>query len=191
MGGVIIFIMAIGKKIRQLRQTKDWTLADLAKHSKVALSTLSRIETGRMTGTLESHIDIAKALGVRLPELYAQIDPNQEAVEIYRGANSAKKVATSKGTVLTLLASGSFQKKMLPALFTLSAHKSTASETGSAEVEKFLYLLQGHLELTVGKEKLTLKAGDSAYFQAACPHTLKNVGSSTAQVLVTTAPPSA
>jgi transcriptional regulator with XRE-family HTH domain len=184
-------IMAIGKKIRQLRQTKDWTLADLAKNSKVALSTLSRIETGKMTGTLESHIDIAKALGVRLPELYAQIDPNQETAEVHRGTGSGKKVTTSKGTVLTLLASGSFRKKMLPALLSLSAHKSTSSESGPAEVEKFLYLLQGQLELTVGKEKLSLKAGDSAYFQAASPHTLKNTGSGTAQILVATAPPAA
>lgn len=181
--------MMIGRKIRELRQKKDWTLADLAKHSKVALSTLSRIETGKMTGTLESHIDIAKALGVRLPELYAQMDPNQPPVETHRASEQPAKVVANKGAHYALLTANALQKKMLPAFLHLPPHKSTQADQGVVGTEKLVYLIKGQLELTVGQETIPLKAGDSAYLQADHPHLFKNTGSTPAVALVVSTPP--
>lgn len=181
--------MTIGKRIREFRLAKEWTLADLSKASHVALSTLSRIETGKMTGTLASHIAVAKALGVRLPELYSQIDPTQEAVEVHRQTGPTQRLVTAQNIPLAMLTSGPFQKKMLPVLLNLPAHKSTPTERGPVGVEKFLFVMRGQLEGFFGKEKVTLKAGDSVYFQAANPHSVKNSGSTTAQLLVVSAPP--
>lgn len=181
--------MMIGKKMRELRQTKDWTLADLSKASNIALSTLSRIETGRMTGTLESHINIARALGVRLPELYGDLDPHQVSVEVRRGSDASKKIISGKGVSAAMLTQSSLQKKMLPTLLQLEPKKSTPAEQHSAGTEKFIYLLKGQLEVTVGNEKIQLKAGDSAYFQASLSHTLKNPTSTQALALSLCAPP--
>jgi transcriptional regulator with XRE-family HTH domain len=64
----------IGSAIKELRQHRKMKLIELAEISKVQLATLSRIEHGIMTGTVETHIDIAKALGVRLTEIYKYID---------------------------------------------------------------------------------------------------------------------
>ena len=44
--------MLIGEIIHRLRKEKKMTLVELAEKSGVALATLSRIENGRMTGTL-------------------------------------------------------------------------------------------------------------------------------------------
>ena len=43
----------IGKIIHKLRKDRKMTLVELAQKSGVALATLSRMENGRMTGTLE------------------------------------------------------------------------------------------------------------------------------------------
>ena len=56
--------MNIGSVIRNLRKSQGLTLLKLSEMSKVALATLSRIETGKMTGTLESHMQIARALEI-------------------------------------------------------------------------------------------------------------------------------
>ncbi len=180
----------IGKKIRELRVRKDWTLADLAKKSGVALSSLSRIETERMTGTLESHIQVARALGVRLPELYSDLDPLGAPVEHRRASQDSDKYLHGKGASFTLLTSNALHKNMLPALMTLQAGKSTKEEQAPAGTERFLYLLKGKLEISAGQERVAMNAGDSLYLQASLPHSIKNVGSGQALALSLLSPPS-
>ena len=182
-------MLPVGKKMKDLRLAKDWTLADLANRSGVALSTLSRIETGRMTGTLESHIKITRAFGVRLPELYADLDPVGAPIEHREGA-PPERFSSAKGAEFAILTKAGLQKKMLPVLLHLQAGKSTESERASAGTEKFLYLLKGKMEVTAGKERVRMSAGDSAYLQASLSHVLKNIGPHPAFVLSVASPPS-
>src|SRR5882757_9175179 len=66
-------VMFIGSKMLALRKAKRMSLTELSQTSGVQLATLSRIENMKMVGTLESHIQIAKALGVDVTELYKDI----------------------------------------------------------------------------------------------------------------------
>lgn len=182
--------MQIGKKIRQFRLAKEWTLADLSKESKVALSSLSRMETGRMTGTLESHLRIAKALGVRLPELYADVDPTSEGVEIRSAAAPADRFVPAKSSAsVTLLTRTCLEKKLLPALMRLKPRQTLRQERGAVGSERFLYALKGQVELSVGEERWELKTGDSAYLRADRAHAVKNTGAGPAEILSVITPP--
>ncbi|MBI3322800.1 MAG: helix-turn-helix transcriptional regulator [Candidatus Omnitrophica bacterium] len=181
--------MALGRKIRELRQQKEWSLAELSKRSGVALSSLSRIETGRMTGTLESHIQIAKAMGVRLPELYAGLDAGGPILERRSKDAGGDKVQAGKGGTLSPLTGASLQKKMLAVLLTLGPRQTSRRDRGPAGGEEFLYVLKGQLDLTVSREKTRLSAGDSAYYQTSLPHQLTNPGGGTAQALRVSSPP--
>ncbi|MBI1953241.1 MAG: helix-turn-helix transcriptional regulator [Candidatus Omnitrophica bacterium] len=178
----------VGKKIKELRLAREWTLADLAKRSQVTISTLSRIESGKMTGTLESHTQIAQALGVRLAELYAAADPLETAAEHRKAGGVSGKILEKGGGRFDLLTQGPL-KKMFPALLTLKAGKSTAKEKTPVGVDKFLYVIKGRLEVEAGQSKFDLTAGDSLYFQASLPHTLKNASPQDAAALVVTSPP--
>ncbi len=180
----------LGKTIREHRVLKDMTLADLSKQSGVALSTLSRIETGRMTGTLESHIQIARALGARLPELYAELDPFGAVLEHRKGSDPSAKVQSGKGTFLTILTSNALHRKMLPALIHLPAGKSTKSENAAAGIDRFLYGLKGKVDVSVGTERVRMNPGDSLYFQASTLHSFRNTGGTEAVLLSLTSPPS-
>src|SRR3989338_2863672 len=64
--------MEFGELVRALRRAQRLTLAELARRSGIDQATLSRIETGKMTGTVESHRVIAQAMGLRPAELYAK-----------------------------------------------------------------------------------------------------------------------
>lgn len=181
--------MTIGKKIRELRLARELTLADLSKRSGVALSSLSRIETGKMTGTLESHIKISRSLGIRLPELYAELDAVGAPVEHRRATAPSGLFHSAKGTGFHLLASGTLRKKMLPMLITLPSGKSAPKEQTTVGVEKFLYLLKGKLEVEAGEERISLNVGDSVYLQASLPHTLKNAGAGPVVAVSVVSPP--
>lgn len=56
----------LGAVLRQLRQTRGWTLRDVAKDSQVALGYLSEIERGRKEASSELLDAICLALGVPL-----------------------------------------------------------------------------------------------------------------------------
>lgn len=181
--------MTIGRKIKEFRLAKEWTLADLTKHSGVVLSTLSRIESGKMTGTVESHLQIARALGIRLPELYAEIDPLSSKLEVRGASDAQKRFVTEKGESLNILTGGSLQKKLLPVLLSLKPGRSAKYEAGPPGAEKFLYLLKGKLEVTAGSQQALLGTGDSLHFEASRSHLLKNLGPTPATALSITSPP--
>ena len=181
--------MNLGTRIRQLRQMKGWSLGDLSKRCGVALSSLSRIETGRMTGTLDSHLEIARALGVRVSELYATLDLAGPAVEVKTAGDLRRGQLSTKGATLTVLTEAALQKKMLPVLVRLPPRKGTSAERGLAGSERFLYVLQGQLQLAAGEEKFRLGPGECAYLQASAPHRLLNVGPGTLLAVSVTCPP--
>src|SRR4051812_12458279 len=71
--------MLIGKRVKELRKSRNMSLSELAKLSGVQIATLSRIENLKMIGTLESHMNIAKALGIDLTQFYHDIHNKQAA----------------------------------------------------------------------------------------------------------------
>jgi glyoxylate utilization-related uncharacterized protein len=71
------------------------------------------------------------------------------------------------------------QKKMLPVLLTIEGGGRTQNEEGSPGTEQFLYVLAGPLDAQIGKERYTLKLGQSLYFDATVPHHLRNTTSKT------------
>lgn len=63
----------VGRRLRELRRAKRLRLMDLARGSGVDAATISRIETGRMVGTLTAHARLAHALGLDLAALFADL----------------------------------------------------------------------------------------------------------------------
>ncbi len=60
----------IGTRLRTVRSTQRLPMVVLASLSGVDAATISRIERGRMPGTLESHLKLSRALGLTLAALY-------------------------------------------------------------------------------------------------------------------------
>lgn len=180
----------IGQKIKELRQAHGLSLLELSKKSGVIISSLSRIETGKMTGTIESHVAIAKALGIRLIELYAGLDTQSPAAEFRQANETPEKQIQTRGALMEPLVSAPLERKMLPVIMTLAAGKSAKPERSPAGCEKLVYLLKGQLQITVGNETFKLKPGDSLYFEAGLMHLFLNTSQGPSSALVTSCPPS-
>ena len=59
----------VGPRLRELRQQKDITLADLSASTGISVSTLSRLESGQRRPTLELLLPLARVHQVPLDEL--------------------------------------------------------------------------------------------------------------------------
>jgi transcriptional regulator with XRE-family HTH domain len=62
---------AIGPRLRALRTGRGQTLSDLAEHTGIPVSTLSRLETGRRQPTLDLLLPLAEAHRISLDRLIA------------------------------------------------------------------------------------------------------------------------
>lgn len=181
-------MLKIGNRIRDLRKAKKVTLISLAKQTGIAQATLSRIETGRMIGTVESHQKIAEALGLGLAELYAPLDRRYEEVAVSKKDAPRKVVHQGKGCQVELLTQEVTKKKITPLLLTLAGNARNAQEQNERGVEKFIWVLEGEVEAAVEKEHYSLKEGETLYFDASFPHRFSNPKAKTAKAFVAVSP---
>ena len=182
----------VGGQLRALRKSQGIRLVELAKASGVDAATISRIETGRMTGTLECHMKLARALGAKLTQLYAEIEEAQAKGAVAVQAPSARTevyVHQAGKSSMAMLTTEVLKKKLMPVLITIEPGGSTHKEEAKVGTEKFIYVLEGELEAKVGEEIRVLKRRSTLYFEASIPHQLRNVGSKTARCLAVTTPP--
>lgn len=177
--------MNIGKRIRDLRKKKGFTLVDLSKKGGVAVATLSRIETGRMIGTLESHMKIAKVFQMSLAEFYSEAD---KAISLRKKDGSAEKFVQDKKMLSIFLTKDILAKKMLPVQIQLQAGGRTQTEKFKKGAEKFIYVLQGRVEIVIGDAKNMLEKGDTLYFDASYEHYISNAGDTTTEILCVVTP---
>ncbi|MFC1703555.1 helix-turn-helix domain-containing protein [Candidatus Omnitrophota bacterium] len=181
--------MNIGKKIRALRKEKNMTLEDLSSSSGVAVATLSRIETEKMTGTLDSHMNIARALGIDLPELYSDVGLAESNVELKEKDSHDDVFIHTDKSAYELLTSCVLDKKMMPILLKLEPNGKTNPEQASAGIEKFLYVFDGSIEAVIGDKSYALSQGDSLYFEGSLLHYYKNTANHETKFICVISPP--
>ena len=166
--------MKIGKKLRELRKEKNMTLEELSQKSGVALATLSRIENNKMTGTLASHNRLCKALSASLVELYGKLEDEAKVVETVPKRRRTEHIVHAQKAKYELLVTKTLDKKIMPLMIKLEKGGETQKEQNKSGIEKFVYVLTGTIEASVGNQSYTLKKGDSLYFDASLPHLFKN-----------------
>ena len=60
----------LGGRLREIRESKGWTLEETAEEAKLHAVTLSRIENGRSNVTVASLVALARAFGVGMSDLF-------------------------------------------------------------------------------------------------------------------------
>ncbi|MBL7156720.1 MAG: cupin domain-containing protein [Candidatus Omnitrophica bacterium] len=182
--------MKIGKKIKTFRKERKITLKELSEKSGVQIATLSRIENDIMTGTLQSHIGICKALGISLSDFYREVEEDHKTLSLIRQKEKRQSFVHSKKSSTEMLAAKVMSKQMMPLLIKIQKGGETHKEENKVGTEKFVYVLEGKLRAKIGKEEYRLSKGDSIYFEASLPHVFYNNSKGEARVIVVLTPPS-
>lgn len=178
--------MKLGDIIKRLRKERKMTLLGLSKESGVALATLSRIENGRMTGTLQSHMEICKAFKITLPELYKDLPSSKKTLEVQHKKPKEEVYIHDKKSLSEILTSSAQNKKMTPVLIKILKGGQTPSEKDASGTEKFAYILDGKVEAVIGDNRYNLSKDDTLYFESSLPHTFRNIGQSQAELITVT-----
>jgi len=177
----------LGQRIRTLRKEKGLTLVEISQKTGIAQATLSRIETGTMIGTVESHEKIAETLGIGLSELYTGVDRRYEQIS-HQTKESRAATHHTKDVHVEVLTQESSKKKITPLLLTLQGGGKTEKEHNERGVEKFVWVLEGHIKIKLENQEYDLKTQETLYFDASFPHQIVNENQKTAKVFIAVSP---
>ncbi len=180
--------MLIGNKMKELREAQRLSLTELSQKSGVQLATLSRIENLKMTGTIDSHMRIAKALQIQLTELYTDIIKEDSRIDHQTPKSLSDIYVHSEKSANEMLTSNVLKKKMMPVLTKIEPEGQTNPEQNKPGSEMFVYVLEGKVEAKIEGETFVLGKSNTLYFDAALKHYFVNTGKSAARVLCVTTP---
>ncbi len=170
--------VSLGERLRQLRKEKGWTLAEVAARSGLAVSTVSKVERGRMSLAYDKFIQLASGLGADVGELFAPTGQSLGAAMFSVTRAEETDHHETDNYVYKMLSSDLRSKHMTPMLGRIKAHDIRAfSDFVRHTGEEFLLVLDGSLDVHLeGQEPLRLNRHDSIYFDSATGHAYVSAG---------------
>ncbi|WP_274571040.1 helix-turn-helix domain-containing protein [Neisseria leonii] len=179
-------IDVLSQKIKLLRRRAQLTLKQLSLRSGISVSTLSKIENGRLSPTYEKIAALAYGLSVDVGELFRL--PGHET---HLGRRSISSSATSlvhdtRPYRYTVLHNDLAHKRFIPLLATVKAHErhEFPKTLHRHHGEEFIYVLSGQITLLTDLyAPQTLNPGDSCYFDSGMGHAFLSTSAEDAQIL--------
>ncbi|WP_199701081.1 helix-turn-helix domain-containing protein [Jiangella rhizosphaerae] len=165
---------AVGPRLRELRQERGVTLAQLSETTGISVSTLSRLESGGRRPTLELLLPIARAHRVPLDQLVDAPetgDPRLRLRSFQRNGITYVPLSRRPGGLQAY-------KQIFP-----PGVPSPELDQRTHEGYEWMYVLSGRIRLRLGPHDVLLKAGEVAEFDTHVPHWFGNPGPEPAEVI--------
>ncbi|MBE0584241.1 MAG: cupin domain-containing protein [Desulfofustis sp.] len=178
--------LAIGQRIRSLRNEKRLTLGELADRTNLSKGLLSKIENGKVSSPVSTLALIAEALAVKLSFLID--DGRDQPPRTYILVRKNDRIRMDKdpasfGLSMEMLAHEKPYKLMEPSILSLEPGR-TEPVIFTHPGEELIFVLEGIMEFTYGGEVFLMEQGDSIYLDATVPHGGRNLADSELKVLM-------
>ena len=162
----------VGKRIKQLREERGISLEDLSNLTGFDVSRLQDIESGKVKPQLGTVMKLSKALYSAVGRLVSgmgtklySITRKNERKQISRSTSKTGK----KNVYSYMSLAPEVQGRHMEALI-VQLEKSEDKEISVHNGEEFVFVLEGIVNLTIGKETYDLDPGDSAYYLSTTSH---------------------
>ncbi len=165
--------LELGRTARRLRENQHLTLAQTAGRAGISTAMLSRLETGRVSPSLETIVALAQALDVAASVLMQRVGADAGGgAQLIRAGEGLETVrsGTKRGHTYHLLAAQRGPRKVFePFLVTLNDRSEVFPGFHHPGVE-FIHMLTGILHYRHGRHTYVLKPGDTLTFRGDVAH---------------------
>ena len=167
----------IGAKIKNIRESKQLSIEEVAERSGLGIEQIERIEGNLDFPSLAPLIKIARVLGVRLgtflddqaelgPVVCRKKDSEADGIGFTNNATQGHKHMDYHS-----LSQDKSGRHMEPFLIEIAPSEEGEDFILSThEGEEFIYVLNGVVEINYGKNTYILEEGDSIYYDSIVPH---------------------
>jgi transcriptional regulator with XRE-family HTH domain len=179
----------LGDHIRQLRNDRRWSLNELSTRSKIAASTLSKVENGTLSLTYDRLLQVAQGFGLTLSEFLAPpatdtTMPAGAARLSWARKGSGEQVETA-GYIYNYLCTSLRAKRMVPIVSLVKARNlGEFGELLRHDGEEFAFVLKGRIEVvTEFYAAQVLEEGEGVYIDSRQGHAYLNAGEGEAWIV--------
>lgn len=179
----------IGLKIKELRNSKKYTLKYLSEETNLSIGFLSQLERGLTSVAVDSLAKIAKVLDINVLDFFDY--PNDSNHSCITRSYDKKYTVIDSEIIQYTLNKDTFTYDMLPRMQDIMPHKCNSSEEielYSHEGEEFIYVIEGILTLNVDNTITDLYPGDCAHIKSTAPHNWSNNTSKVVKILTVNTP---
>ena len=169
----------VGLRLQELRERNGLSLRALADKSGVSPNTVSLIERGLSSPSIDTLQRLAVGLGVPITAFFETGEPPARLVVT---RSSDRKQGKSPGMAIEHLASGLANHAI--ASFLITMEPGTRTEPVQHPGVEWVYCLEGLIAYEVEGEAYPLATGDNLVFDATLPHRWHNPGPEPAQMLL-------
>ncbi|MGD8604640.1 MAG: helix-turn-helix domain-containing protein [Anaerolineales bacterium] len=163
----------VGARIREIRQSRELSMRELARLSGLSANALSLIERGENSPSVSTLYKLSQALGIPITTFF-QTQPEVGKV-VFRKAEERTRVPFMRG-LWEGLGGEDFADRVEPFALTLD----NGANSGPSDIEhsghEFVICLRGQLEYKIEDRTYLLESGDVLLFQAHLKHRWRNPG---------------
>lgn len=179
---------AVGRRVRDARTERGWTLDTLADRSGVSRRMVVNVESGTSNASIATLLRLATALHVSLADLVTGAAQDQSAL-VTTAAEREPLWRGDGGGSAVLVASADTPDMLELWDWTLQPGEVYSSDPHRPGTRELLHVLSGHVMLTVGDETTHLRTGDAASVIADVSHAYANEGRRPARFTMTVLEP--
>ena len=172
--GTAALALAIGRRVRQERQSRGWTLDQLAEAAGVSRRMVVNVEQGAVNPSVGTLLRISDALGVGLPALVEPPEP--KPVKVTRHGDGAVLWSGESGGRGVLVAGTEPPDVVELWDWTLGPGDRHVSEAHTPGTKELLQVQHGAITVEVAGEPVSLEAGDAVTFPGDVAHGYANPG---------------
>lgn len=180
---------AVGAKIKGLRESKNLSVEEIAERSGLSAAQIASVENDETLPSLGPLIKIARALGVRLgtfmddndalgPVVSRAADRDSTSISFSNDATDARKHMEYHP-----LAKQKAGRHMEPFIVDINPGEEKDFNLSAHEGEEFIYVMNGQVEISYGKEAYQLGEGDSIFYDSIVKHHVHGVAGKAARIL--------
>ena len=176
----------VGKRIKELRLSKELKLVDVAIKSNVSKGLLSRIENGRTIPSLPVLFSIINALNENATSFFEHLNyaSNSPFYMLIKNKDYQPiEKEDSVGFHYYSIISHPFKDITFSVVF-LELKPQAKRDMVTTDGMEFIYLIEGDIDYRLGDTTIEMNQGDSLFFDGRVPHLKINKSTKTARILV-------
>ena len=178
----------VGKKLKVIRLKSDMTIQELAERSRVSSNMISRIERGLTIPSVEILMKLEGVFGKSINYFVEEVTTTHEIVHSKSGGRDTTVYEDSRNMLTESYTSGLRDPQFMSFYCTIPEGGTSGQENMYHPGDELIVMLEGILQVVIGKEEFMLHPGDSLSFKSHLPHCWKNVGEGEAKVIWTLSP---
>jgi transcriptional regulator with XRE-family HTH domain len=164
-------ITLIAKKIKVLRNEKSLTLQTLSERTNLTKGLISKIENSRTIPSVPVLFNLMNALEIKPQDFFDSLSKvtNQNYLHIKQKEYKHIKKEDRPGFDYSFILAQSLHACTMETVLLTIKPKAKSKPTTTDGFE-FKYIVSGDCDYYIKDEKISLKEGDSIYFDASQPH---------------------